>query len=42
MKTLLNKNPKERLTAEMMLKHPFILNYKEFETCEELCNNKGN
>jgi serine/threonine protein kinase len=34
---ILQKNPKNRLRCEDLLRHPFIEQYRELETCEELC-----
>lgn len=34
---LLKKDPRERLTADILLSHPFIEKYKKVEVCEELC-----
>ena len=31
---LLKKDPRERLTADILLSHPFIIKYKKVEVCE--------
>lgn len=36
-KQILKKNPKERMACKDLLSLEFIRKYREFETCEELC-----